>query len=154
MNTLLKPSCASTRSRAIRRRRYGVGSEVLQAAGSGHRVGRARPTRPAPAIRQRLLDSRQPSPTEVPMRRIGLAVVVALSLTLAPLASEAQQAGKVARIGYLGTGASANAESFRQGMRDLGYVEGRNVVIEYRGDVTDLVALKVDVIVTSGTLQT
>jgi putative tryptophan/tyrosine transport system substrate-binding protein len=88
------------------------------------------------------------------MRLIGLAVMLAVSLILAPLAAEARQAGKVARIGDLGTSASANGESFRQGMRDLGHVEGRNVVIEYRGDVTELVALKVDVIVTSGTLQT
>jgi hypothetical protein len=42
--------------------------------------------------------------TEVPMRRIGLAVVLALSLTLAPLSSEAQQAGKMYRIGYLDAG--------------------------------------------------
>jgi putative ABC transport system substrate-binding protein len=72
----------------------------------------------------------------------------------------------VARIGSLRTGGAAGArqrEAFRQGLRDLGYVEGRNVVIEYRGDegklerlpayMTELVALKVDVIVVAGTLQ-
>jgi putative ABC transport system substrate-binding protein len=85
----------------------------------------------------------------------------------APFAAEAQQAGQVARIGSLGTGGDAGArqrEAFRQGLRDLGYVEGRNVVFEHRGDegnlerlpayMTELVALKVDVIVTGGTLAT
>jgi len=84
-----------------------------------------------------------------------------------PLAAEAQQVPKVARIGYLRTSGDAGArlrEAFRKGLRDLGYVEGRNVVIEYRVDegkrerlpalVTELVALKVDVIVTGGTLHT
>jgi putative tryptophan/tyrosine transport system substrate-binding protein len=84
-----------------------------------------------------------------------------------PLGAEGQQAGKVARIGYLGGGGTAcsrQCEAFSQGLRDLGYVEDRNVVIEYRGDggklerlpalVTELVALKVDVIVVGGTLHT
>jgi len=96
------------------------------------------------------------------MRRIGLAVVLALSI-LAPLAAEGQQAAKVARIGYLGGGTACilQCEAFRQGLRDLGYVEGRDVVIEYRGYggnferlpalVTDLVALKVNVIVVTNT---
>src|SRR5437867_8306169 len=53
-----------------------------------------------------LLDSRQPSSTEVPMRLIGLAVVLtfSFSLLLAPLAAEAQQVGKMWRIGWLGDG--------------------------------------------------
>src|SRR3990172_1841716 len=57
------------------------------------------------------------------------------SLLAAPLAAEAQQAAKIARIGYLATnlaGLPPLHEAFRQGLRDLGYVEGRNVVIEYR----------------------
>ena len=66
------------------------------------------------------------------MRRIRLAVVLALSL-LTPLAASAQQATKVPRIGYL-AGNMATAphlpEAFRQGLRDLGYVEGHNVMIE------------------------
>jgi putative ABC transport system substrate-binding protein len=77
----------------------------------------------------------------------------------APLAAEAQQAGKIARIGYLAIDLAANPrfrESFRQGLRDLGYVEGRNAVIEYRDAegkfdwlpalAAELVALKVDVL--------
>jgi hypothetical protein len=69
------------------------------------------------------------------MRLIGLAVIFIIALTLAPLAAEAQQAAKVARIGYLATNQAASPhlpEAFRQGLRDLGYVEGRDVVIEYR----------------------
>jgi putative tryptophan/tyrosine transport system substrate-binding protein len=76
-------------------------------------------------------------------------------LLAAPLAAQAQQAAKVARIGYL-VGASLSLsphlhEAFRQGLRDLGYVEGRNVVMEYRDAASELVALKVDVIVAGGT---
>ena len=97
------------------------------------------------------------------MRRIRLAVVLALSL-LTPLAASAQQATKVPRIGYL-AGNMATAphlpEAFRQGLRDLGYFEGRNVVIEYRDAegklerlpalAAELVARKVDVILAGGT---
>jgi len=86
-------------------------------------------------------------------------------LVAAPFAAEAQQAAKVARIGYLATNLAgtppASHEAFLEGLRDLGYVEGRNVVIEYRdaeGKVEQLpalvaepVALKVDVIVAPGT---
>jgi len=95
------------------------------------------------------------------MRLIGLAVI--LSLTLAPLAGEGQQAAKVPRIGYLALNPGTSPhlrEAFLQGLRDLGYVEGRNVVIEYRSAegkperfpalAAELVALKVDVIVTGG----
>src|SRR3989442_7828353 len=74
-------------------------------------------------------------PNQVSMRLIGLAVVLALGLALAPLAAEAQQAAKIAQLGYLGTDRAAIPqllEAFRQGLRDLGYVEGRNLVIEYR----------------------
>ena len=79
-----------------------------------------------------------------------------------PFAVAAQQAAKVARIGYLSPSLAASPhlpEAFRQGLRDLGYVEGRNLVIEYRDAegkadrlpalAAELVALKVDVIVTA-----
>src|SRR5262245_3564621 len=95
------------------------------------------------------------------MRRIGFAVVLALNL-LAPLVAPAQQ---TARIGYLTLKLDTipqNRVAFRQGLRDLGYVEGRNLVIEYRdaegkperlaAGAAELVALNVDVIVAPGTL--
>jgi ABC-type uncharacterized transport system substrate-binding protein len=89
-----------------------------------------------------------------------------LALLAAPLVAKAQQAAKIARIGYLSPNLAASPhlpEAFRQGLRDLGYVEGRNVVIEYRSAegkperlpalAAELVALKVDVIVAPGTPQ-
>jgi putative ABC transport system substrate-binding protein len=94
-------------------------------------------------------------------------VIALLALGAAPLAAEAQQAAKVARIGFLSVGLAANPQrrdAFLQGLRDLGYVEGRNVAIEYRdaGELervpalaAELVALKVDVIfVAAGTRVT
>src|SRR5262249_30766621 len=58
------------------------------------------------------------------------------SLLTAPLAVEAQQAGKVYRIGVLGAGSESEykskVEAMRQGLRDLGYIDGKNVTIEYR----------------------
>src|SRR2546425_268497 len=94
------------------------------------------------------------------MDRREFIVTLAGGLLAAPFAAEAQQAAKIARIGYLSAGGlAANPhlpEAFRQGLRDLGYVEGRNVVIEYRSAegtlerlpalAAELVALKVDVI--------
>jgi len=87
------------------------------------------------------------------------------ALLAAPRASEAQPATKVPRIGILGISPVARTgsrlEAFLLGLRDLGYVEGRNIVIEYRdhgGKVerlptlaAELVALKVDVIVAANT---
>jgi putative tryptophan/tyrosine transport system substrate-binding protein len=84
---------------------------------------------------------------------------------VAPLAAEAQQTGKLYRIGFLGNSTPALEANlvgpFREGLRDLGYVEGRNVLIEYRwaeGNyerfpalIAELIAQKVDVIVTAGT---
>ena len=93
------------------------------------------------------------------MRRIGLAVVLTLSFTLAPLAVEAQQPSKVPQIGYLSVGASAEAanrlKALRTGLRDHGYVEGENIHLVFRWAetaerlpelATDLVRLKVDLI--------
>jgi putative ABC transport system substrate-binding protein len=85
-------------------------------------------------------------------------------LLTAPLAAEAQQAAKLPRIGFLGDSRATGPrrEAFLQGLRDLGYVEGRNLVIEYRyaegkperfpALAAELVALKVDVIVAQNTL--
>jgi len=100
------------------------------------------------------------------MRLIGLAVILTVSCVLAPLAVEAQPAGKVYRIGYL-SGAfrlGPREEAFRQDLRDLTYVEGQNLVIEWRfaegqedrlaGLAAELVRLKLDVIITDGTLVT
>jgi putative ABC transport system substrate-binding protein len=82
----------------------------------------------------------------------------------APVAAEAQQTAKIARIGWLGDrpAAGPRLEAFFQGLRDLGYVEGRNVVIEYRyaegkserypALAAELVAHKVDVIVAANIL--
>jgi len=97
------------------------------------------------------------------MRLIGLAVVLTVSLVLAPLAVEAQQAAKVPRIGILRSGSPPDpfVEALRQGLRELGYAEGRNITLEYRwaegrderlaGLAAELVRLKVDVIVAGGT---
>jgi len=87
------------------------------------------------------------------------------TLLAAPLAAEAQQAGKVHRIGYLTGGLSTDRphliEAFRQGLRELGWVEGQNIVIEYRYAegrfdrlpdlAAELVRLKVDIIVAVAT---
>ena len=95
-------------------------------------------------------------------------VALLVGLTLASVhRAEAQQTGKVPRIAYLHPGpaaaVSARMEAFRQGLRELGYVEGKNIAIEYRyADgkteaerlpdlAAELVRLKVEVIVTSGT---
>jgi putative ABC transport system substrate-binding protein len=91
-----------------------------------------------------------------------IALVVAFAMCGA--VAQGQQTAKVPRIGYL-TGATANGQSarieaFRQGLRELGYVEGKNIVVEYRyaeekldrlpALAAELVRLKVDVIVTGG----
>ena len=96
------------------------------------------------------------------MERRRFLGTVGLSVLAAPLAAEALPAARTARIGYLAANLAANPhrlEAFRQGLRDLGYVEGGNLVIEYRDAegkferlpalAAELVALKVDVIVTA-----
>jgi len=97
------------------------------------------------------------------MKRRTFMAMLTGGFVVAPFAAEAQQAAKIARIGYLTTNLAAAPhlhEAFRQGLRDLGYVEGRNVVIEYRDAegkrerlpalAAELVALKADVIVAGG----
>jgi putative ABC transport system substrate-binding protein len=85
-----------------------------------------------------------------------------------PFVLSAQPLGRMARIGFLGsasaTGSAKSVEALRTGLRDLGYVEGRNIVIEFRWAegkydrlsdlVAELIRLNVDVIVTHGTLGT
>ena len=66
---------------------------------------------------------------------VGCLVTLTLSLLTTPLAADAQPAGKVWRIGVLTGGAdpeSPRGASFRQGLRELGYVEGQNIAIEWR----------------------
>src|SRR6202162_1503155 len=70
------------------------------------------------------------------MERRTFIGVIAGGLLAAPLAAEAQQAGKVPRIGFLGTRTLSDTspflDAFRQGLRELGWVEGQNIVIDYR----------------------
>jgi putative ABC transport system substrate-binding protein len=86
-------------------------------------------------------------------------------MLLAPLGAAAQQAGKVPRIGYLAAGSPSGGphllEAFRKGLRELGWVEGQNIVIDYRFAegrfdrlpdlAAELVRLKVDIIVAGPT---
>jgi putative ABC transport system substrate-binding protein len=88
------------------------------------------------------------------------ALLVAFSVRI-----EAQQPKKVSRIGFLSpvsaSGSTANLETFRQGLREFGYIEGKNIIIEYRWAegkldrlpelAAELVSLGVDIIVTGGT---
>src|SRR5262249_43045181 len=93
-----------------------------------------------------------------------LAWLVTILLLAAGTFAEAQQTGKIFRIGFLtGTRQAAsnpNFEAFRQGLREFGYIEGKNIIIEYRGSAdelgripdlaAELVGLEVDIIVTTG----
>jgi len=99
------------------------------------------------------------------MRLIGLAVILTLSVILAPVAAEAQQAAKVPRIGYLSPSSLSDPrtqrflEAFRLGLRELGWLEGQNIEYRFAEDKLDrlpalaaeLVRLKVDIIVAATT---
>ena len=99
------------------------------------------------------------------MNRRTFLTMVGGSILAAPFAAEAQPAGKVYRVGYFTAGSvTANPrvlEAFRQGLRDHGWVEGQNIVIEYRSAegrfdrlpdlAAELVRLKVDVIAATPT---
>ena len=98
-----------------------------------------------------------------PSQRTSALLALAL---LFSVAATAQQAGKLYRIGWLTPGSSIGyqGEAFRRGLRELGYVEGRNIVIEWRfakgkmhrfpGLAAELVRLGVDCMVTVGVMAT
>src|SRR5262249_17121040 len=100
-------------------------------------------------------------------KRVICVAVCALLFALG-LSAEAQQPKKIPRIGYLGVNPRsvnlARIEAFQQGLRELGYSEGKNIVIEWRsaeGKVdrlpafaSELVRLKVDIIVTASSAAT
>ena len=103
--------------------------------------------------------------SNIPIPRLRLCLTLCAMLFALSASAEAQQPKKVPRIGYLSpvstSRGSASLEAFRQGLRESGYVEGKNIIIEYRwaeGKVdrlpelaTELVNLGVDIIVTVGT---
>ena len=97
------------------------------------------------------------------MRLCAVIVVIMLSMVLAPLGGQAQSTGSLARVGLLVGNLATGVhliEAFREGLRHLGYVEGRSLVIEVRDArgaldrlpalAAELAALKVDVLVTTG----
>jgi len=92
-----------------------------------------------------------------------LSILFVVLLLAVAVIADAQQPNKVPRIGYLSPSVStgrASTEAFRQGLRDLGYIEGKNIVIEWRANegqldrqralAAELVRLKVEVIVAAG----
>jgi len=89
------------------------------------------------------------------------ALAIALAILVTPIAADAQQPGKIPRIGVLASIRSPATEGFERGLRELGYVEGKNILIEWRlvqgkferlpEFAADLVRLKVDVIVAPAT---
>src|SRR5437764_8618618 len=97
---------------------------------------------------------------------VGGMVMLTLSLLVAPLTSQAQHAAHVPRLGLLMPGSASGyvsrLEAFRHGLRDLGYVEGHNITLEYRfaegqadrlpALVAELVRLPVDVLIVDGTV--
>ena len=97
------------------------------------------------------------------MDRRAFITVLAGGTIAAPLVVMAQLP-KTPRIGLLSVGSATTADDFRQGLRELGYVEGQNILIEYRWAqgrldrlpelANDLVRLKVDVIVSAGVAAT
>ena len=115
-------------------------------------------------MRKQFVD--MPFGTLLSARSISTVMFLAFcSMLLAPcFSAEAQQVGRVSRIGYLSSGSPSNEkprdDAFRQSLRQLGYFEGKNLVVEYRyadGKLNqlpdlaaELVRLRVDVVVTGG----
>ena len=101
------------------------------------------------------------------LRVLGFLLMVAAALCSAPSVLSAQQAGKVYRIGFLSNSGCPILPHFmgpfRQGLRELGYVEGQNIIVQIRGALgaadrlpgfaAELVRLKVDVLVAAGTVS-
>jgi putative tryptophan/tyrosine transport system substrate-binding protein len=99
------------------------------------------------------------------MQRREFIILIGGAVAAGPRAAEAQQPAKVPRMGVLGNSTAALESNLigppREGLRDLGYEEGRSIVIEYRWAegmyehfpvlIAELIALNVDVIVTAGT---
>jgi putative tryptophan/tyrosine transport system substrate-binding protein len=92
------------------------------------------------------------------MKRAAVpSILVAVMMLAVAVMAEAQQPKKVPRIGYVGAGRNSNFETMRQGLQDLGYVEGKNIIIEDRNIqgkinqiptvVAELVQLNVDILV-------
>ena len=98
----------------------------------------------------------------------GLVVVAALLLLAAPPAADAQPAANVPRIGILGLNSAENSQptinAFRQGLRERGWIDGQNIVVDVRyadgrvdrlpALVVELLRLKVDIIVTTSSATT
>jgi putative ABC transport system substrate-binding protein len=101
-------------------------------------------------------------------RKVFVFICLLLAVFLRAVFAEAQQPKKVPRIGYFqappSSAVAARTDAFRQGLRELGYIEGKDIVIEYRyaegkpdripALAAELVHLKVDVIVSGGSLLT
>jgi putative ABC transport system substrate-binding protein len=100
------------------------------------------------------------------MRKNILCVAFCAMLFALCTSAEGQQPKKIPRIGYVSVSGDAKnpgrfVEAFRQGLRDIGYIEGKNIAVEYRypgsqpelvpGFVAELVQLKVDILVSSST---
>jgi putative ABC transport system substrate-binding protein len=100
--------------------------------------------------------------SKIQNRKLVRLSVIALVLVMTGAVAQAQQPTKIPRIGclYATSLSSARIEAFRQGLRELGYVEGKNIAIEWRSSegkydrlpalVAELVRLKVDIIITGG----
>jgi ABC-type uncharacterized transport system substrate-binding protein len=102
--------------------------------------------------------------SKIQNRKLAGLSVIAFVLVVAGAAGHAQQPKKISRIGYVSTGYAANdftqAEAIRLALRELGYIEGQNIAIEYRYAegkrdrvpelAADLVRLKVDIILVTG----
>src|SRR6266702_1940272 len=98
------------------------------------------------------------------LKKARVSILFVVVLLAVAVVAEAQQPTKIPRIGFQFdsplSAVAARVEGFRQGLRELGYVEGKNIIIEWRSAegkadrlpalAAELVRLKVDVIVTSG----